>query len=46
MIGDKAWPVGVVGLVAQKIVEDTGRTALVYGVEGDVARGSVRCGVS
>ena len=45
LIGDKAWPVGVVGLVAQKIVEDTGRTALVYGVEGDVARGSVRSGV-
>jgi single-stranded-DNA-specific exonuclease len=45
LVGSKDWPIGVVGLVAQKIVEDTGRTALVWGMEGDTARGSVRSGV-
>lgn len=44
LVGNKDWPIGVVGLVAQKIVEDTGRTALVWGMEGDIARGSVRSG--
>lgn len=44
LVGHKDWPIGVVGLVAQKIVENTGRTALVWGMEGDIARGSVRSG--
>lgn len=44
LVGNSEWPIGVVGLVAQKIVDDTGRTALVWGSEGDVARGSVRSG--
>lgn len=44
LVGNGEWSIGVVGLVAQKIVEDTGRTALVWGAEGDIARGSVRSG--
>ncbi len=44
LIGNKDWPIGVVGLVAQKLTEETGKTSLVYGIENDVARGSVRAG--
>jgi single-stranded-DNA-specific exonuclease len=36
------WPVGIVGLVASKLVEDHGRPAIVGAVLGDVIRASCR----
>ena len=36
------WPVGIVGLVASRIVDRTGRPAVVGAVLGDVIRGSCR----
>jgi single-stranded-DNA-specific exonuclease len=44
-IGDKSWPVGVVGLVAQKVVETTGKTCFVWGIDEEgIVRGSSRAG--
>jgi single-stranded-DNA-specific exonuclease len=37
-----AWPVGIVGLVAARLVEDTGRPAVVGADLGDVVRASCR----
>ncbi len=42
-IGNEKWPVGIVGLLAQKMVEFTGKTSFVYGVdEKGIVRGSSR----
>jgi single-stranded-DNA-specific exonuclease len=43
VIGDPRWRTGLVGLAAQRIAEDYGRPAFVWGREGgDVIRGSAR----
>jgi single-stranded-DNA-specific exonuclease len=36
------WPVGVIGLVASRLVEETGRPAIVASVLGETIRGSCR----
>jgi single-stranded-DNA-specific exonuclease len=44
-LGNTSWPLGVVGLVAQKIVEETGKTTFVWGMgEDGLIRGSSRSG--
>lgn len=43
VIGDTSWRVGVLGIVASKIVETYNKTAFVWGLEGsDVIKGSCR----
>ncbi|MHB1845605.1 MAG: single-stranded-DNA-specific exonuclease RecJ, partial [Deltaproteobacteria bacterium] len=42
VLSGDGWHPGVVGIVASRIVERTGRPTLVLGVEGTVARGSGR----
>src|SRR5581483_10481193 len=42
VVGGEGWPPGVVGLVAGKLVEDTGRPAFVAELGPDVCRGSAR----
>jgi single-stranded-DNA-specific exonuclease len=45
-IGNNDWSPGIVGLVAQKIVEETGKTAFVWGLdESGIVRGSSRSGL-
>lgn len=42
IVGGEAWPTGVAGLIAGKIVEVYHRPTLVYSVTGDSVRGSAR----
>jgi len=42
VVGGEGWPPGVVGLVAGKLVEDTGKPAFVAELGDDVCRGSAR----
>ena len=45
-IGDKDWPIGVVGLVAQEIVKQTGKTTFVWGIDDKgIIKGSSRSGI-
>ncbi|HEU4672514.1 MAG TPA: single-stranded-DNA-specific exonuclease RecJ [Candidatus Limnocylindrales bacterium] len=37
-----SWPVGIIGLVASRLVDDTGRTAIVATRTGDILRASCR----
>ncbi len=41
VIGEK-WPLGILGLVASRLVDAFGRTAVVISCDGDVCRGSAR----
>ena len=44
-IGDKKWNIGVLGLIASKVVDETGKTCFVYGGdEGNIFKGSCRAG--
>lgn len=44
-VGSKDWPIGVAGLIATKIVEVTGKTTFVWGLdESGTVRGSSRSG--
>ncbi len=44
-IGSKDWPIGVAGLIATQIVEMTGKTTFVWGLdEAGIVRGSSRSG--
>src|SRR5579862_1870966 len=42
VVGGEGWPPGVVGLVAGKLVEETGRPAFVMELGQDLCRGSAR----
>ena len=42
VVAGENWPLGMVGLVASRLVEKHGRPAIVLGVDGDMARGSGR----
>jgi len=42
VVGGEGWPPGVVGLVAGKLVEDTGKPAFVMELGEDLCRGSAR----
>ncbi|MEX1024753.1 MAG: single-stranded-DNA-specific exonuclease RecJ [Planctomycetota bacterium] len=42
VVAGSKWHVGVVGIVAARLVEEFGRPALVLGQEGAIARGSAR----
>src|SRR5207247_793127 len=42
VLGDAGWPVGVVGIVAAKVVEETGRPALVLSFDQEPGKGSGR----
>lgn len=43
--GNEDWPIGVVGLIAQKLRESTGKTVFVWGVdENGIVKGSSRMG--
>src|SRR5207244_1141690 len=42
VVGGEGWPPGVVGLVAGKLVEDTGRPAFVMELGAEFCRGSAR----
>lgn len=42
VVGGEGWPPGVVGLVAGKLVEDTGKPAFVMELGDDLCRGSAR----
>lgn len=44
VVFDKCWHLGVLGIVASKLAEYTGRTVFVFGGEGDLYKGSVRSG--
>lgn len=46
LIGDKKWTPGIVGLIASKISEETGKTTFAWGVgeEKNILKGSVRAG--
>src|SRR6266508_1132825 len=39
---DPAWPAGIVGLAASRLVEDYGRPAVVIAIDGDEGKGSCR----
>jgi single-stranded-DNA-specific exonuclease len=42
VIGDPAWPAGILGLVASKIIEEYSVTTFVWGSEGESIKGSCR----
>ncbi len=42
IVGDPSWHVGIIGIVASKLVETFNRPAIVYGEEGGKLRGSAR----
>ena len=42
VIGDPAWPAGILGLVASKIIEEYSVTTFVWGSEGETIKGSCR----
>ncbi len=42
VIGDPAWPAGILGLVASKIIEEYQLTTFVWGSEGESIKGSCR----
>jgi single-stranded-DNA-specific exonuclease len=42
VIGDPAWPAGILGIIASKILEEYNLTTFVWGSEGDVIKGSCR----
>jgi single-stranded-DNA-specific exonuclease len=42
VIGDPAWPAGILGLIAGKVVEEYQITTFVWGSEGEVIKGSAR----
>jgi single-stranded-DNA-specific exonuclease len=42
VVADAAWPQGIVGLAASKLVEEFQRPALVLSIDGEEARGSAR----
>ncbi len=41
-VADPAWPAGIVGLGASRLVEDFGRPAVVIAIDGDEGKGSCR----
>jgi len=42
VVSDPAWPAGIVGLAASRLVEDYGRPAVVIAIDGDEGKGSCR----
>lgn len=42
VVADPAWPAGIVGLAASRLVEDHGRPAVVIALAGDEGKGSCR----
>ncbi len=42
VVAGENWPLGMVGLLASRLVEKHGRPAIVLGVDGEMARGSGR----
>ncbi|MHB8631082.1 MAG: single-stranded-DNA-specific exonuclease RecJ, partial [Candidatus Limnocylindria bacterium] len=42
VVADPAWPAGIVGLAASRLVEDHGRPACVIAIDGDDGKGSCR----
>ena len=42
VVADPAWPAGIVGLGASRLVEDYGRPAVVIAVDGEEGKGSCR----
>lgn len=42
VLGRQGWHPGIVGIVAGKVAEQTGRPTIVVGLEGEAGRGSVR----
>jgi single-stranded-DNA-specific exonuclease len=42
VVADAAWPAGIVGLAASRLVEDHGRPAVVIALSGDEGKGSCR----
>ncbi|MEX2046680.1 MAG: single-stranded-DNA-specific exonuclease RecJ [Chloroflexota bacterium] len=42
VVADTAWPAGIVGLAASRLVEDHGRPAVVIAVDGEEGKGSCR----
>lgn len=42
VMGDPAWPAGILGLVASKIIEEYSVTTFVWGSEGESIKGSCR----
>ncbi|HKY51493.1 MAG TPA: single-stranded-DNA-specific exonuclease RecJ [Candidatus Limnocylindria bacterium] len=42
VVADPAWPAGIVGLAASRLVEDHGRPAVVIALDGDEGKGSCR----
>ncbi len=42
LLGRQGWHPGIVGIVAGKVAEQTGRPTIVVGLEGETGRGSVR----
>jgi single-stranded-DNA-specific exonuclease len=42
VVGDAAWPAGIVGLAASRLVEDHGRPAIVIALDGEEGKGSCR----
>ena len=47
LLGEESWTPGILGLIASKIVEETGKTCFVWGCgeEKNVYKGSVRAGI-
>ena len=42
VVADPAWPAGIVGLAASRLVEDHGRPAVVIAIDGSEGKGSCR----
>jgi single-stranded-DNA-specific exonuclease len=42
VVADPAWPAGIVGLAASRLVEDHGRPAVVIAIDGEEGKGSCR----
>jgi len=42
VVADAAWPAGIVGLAASRLVEDHGRPAIVIALDGEEGKGSCR----
>ncbi len=42
LVADAAWPAGIVGLAASRLVEDHGRPAVVIAIDGPEGKGSCR----
>jgi single-stranded-DNA-specific exonuclease len=42
VVADEAWPAGIVGLAASRLVEDHGRPAVVIAIDGEEGKGSCR----